>query len=266
MPECHPTLLVFRVILAASAKAAPAAAAGSAGTIGRDIKGSASPMADPKILLIVKDIESQAAYIKILDKIGVDFDLASSFFDAQRMATETAYNGLLIDMVALIRTGRDEKSLAYDCINLYPSRRIRWDNKKNLLVFEQSSHTEPELAMREFIEDACKSFNARKSRISPRKHVIMNVLLSTESHLVDDNAEKTFTVDISRGGAFIHTTQNIERGKTVWFRFYDLTDQSPIKAEVCWSLAWGRQNLIPGIGVKFESMTEAQANDIKRIV
>lgn len=223
-------------------------------------------MADPKLLLIVKDIDSQAAYAKTLDKIGVDFDMASSFLDAKRMTTETAYNGLLIDMITLIRTNRDEKSIAYDCINLYPSRRMRWDNKKSMIIFEQSSHTEPELAIRAFIEDNCERFNARKARISSRKNIILNVLLSTDSDSVDDNAEKTFTVDISRGGAFIHTTQNMDKGKTVWFRFYDMTDQSPIKAVVCWYLVWGRQNLIPGIGVKFESISEAQAHELERLV
>jgi len=58
----------------------------------------------------------------------------------------------------------------------------------------------------------------------------------------------------------------LENRQEVWLRFLELSDQTPIKAIVCWQPHWGLKRQIPGIGVKFESLTEIQEKEINLIL
>ena len=223
---------------------------------------------ETKILMIVKSAEARAAYEEALGRIGVAYDIASSFTEVLQMSIDNQYSGLMIDILTLIRSSKEEKAIAYDCINCYPSLRVKWDAKQksmNLSPLEQAFSADTEATLTCFIEDRCKAFTARSMRRYVRKDTVIGLLLSTCRDASEHESIKTFTVNISQGGAFLHTTQTFAKGQTVWLRFLEMQDAEPVEAQVRWGIQWGVCRGIPGIGIAFKFSSEQQAASVKKM-
>jgi Tfp pilus assembly protein PilZ len=220
-------------------------------------------MADPRILIVVSNAEAGKAYTQALSDVGASYDIVPTFCKMSAMAMEHAYNGLIIDIVTLVRCSKEEKVIAYECINLYPVLRVKWEAKHKtiqLSPLEQSFSPDAESALRFFVQ-RCTSFPARPLRKHKRKQVNLNALLSTDQEFAASSTEKTFTVSISEGGVFLHTMQSFKVGETVWLRFVEL-NRAPIRATVRWVLEWGESRSIPGIGLQFIELSEHQLKEI----
>ena len=224
-------------------------------------------MEETRILIVVKEDEARAAYEEALCSVGVAYDVAQSFNDVLRLSIDNAYSGLVIDILTLIRSSKEEKLIAYDCINFYPSVRVKWDTRQktmNLSPLEQSGSADKETTLGYFIESRCKTFTARSLRRFPRKESFLSLLLSGCCDFPDDDTLKTFTANISLGGAFVHTTQSFAKGQTVWLRFVEMSPE-PIEAVVCWQIKWGGCRSIPGIGVSFVFRSQEQAEELRKM-
>jgi Tfp pilus assembly protein PilZ len=174
----------------------------------------------------------------------------------------------LVDLLTLVRSSKEEKGIAYDCLNYYPSLRVKWDarNKSmNLSPLEHSVADDSEAALAYFVEKRCKPFTARSLRKFPRKDTCLSLLLSSASGSPDGNALKSFTVNISEGGAFVHTTEQLAKGETVSLSFLEMPDGEPVQAQVCWRIDWGACRSIAGIGVMFQGLSEQRSNQIKKM-
>ncbi|HBG05111.1 MAG: pilus assembly protein PilZ [Geobacteraceae bacterium GWC2_58_44] len=225
-------------------------------------------MADTRILIVVNDAEAGKAYSDALSQLGVAYDMVPSFDQMSRLAVENAYSGLVIDILTLVRCSKEEKVIAYDCINLYPVLRVKWETKQKrikLSPLEQTFSPDAESALKSFIDNRCRTFPARQLRRYKRKPINLNVLLSPDGTFAAENTSKAFTVNVSPGGFFLHTMQSFEVGRTLWLRFIDLSDQSPIAAKVCWSVEWGQARCIAGLGMSFERLSEDQEKEIQRL-
>lgn len=226
-------------------------------------------MRDTKILVVVKDTEAGDAYVNALSEIGVACDVAHSFQQMSAMAVENAYNGLLIDILTLVRCSKEEKEIAYECINLFPVLRVKWEarhKKIKLSPLEQSFSPDSDTALRFFIETRCKSFHARSLRNHNRKAINLSLLYCSGDAFSEEQSQKSFTVNLSVDGTFLHTMNQLDKDARVWLRFLELSDQTPIEASVRWSQRWGVTRCIPGVGLRFEKMTETQAQEIRRIL
>jgi hypothetical protein len=224
---------------------------------------------DTKILMVVKEAEARAAYEDALQKVGVDYDIAASFNEVLSMSIDNVYSGLMIDILTLVRSSKEEKVIAYDCINLYPSLRVKWDPKRqnmSLSPMEQSFPSDTGGTLAYFIESRCKSFTARSLRRFIRKDAYLGALLASGSHFTVSGSAKTFTVNISQGGAFVHTTEPFAKGEPVWVRFIEMPDTEPLQASVCRHIEWGTGRSIPGIGVRFDTLSKTQSSEIIRLV
>lgn len=220
------------------------------------------------LLLVARPGEARDAYVAELERLGVQFDLASSFGEVPRLACEKPYNGLLIDLLTLVRTCSEDKNIAYECINFYPSTRIKWERGSqtvHVLSFDQSPNTDGS-ALQAFVEDKCMPFQGRTLRRASRKDIVMNVRLGRSLESIQEKGLKTFTANISRGGAFIHTVEQYETGERVWLISDELFGAEPASGLVCWQQAWGKGRAIPGIGIRFDTLTEEQAAELARIV
>ena len=226
-------------------------------------------MTQTKILVVVKDTEAGNAYVSALSEIGVICDVAHSFEQMSAMAVENAYNGFLLDILTLVRCSKEEKAIAYECINLFPVLRVKWEErhkKIKLSPLEQSFSPDSDSALRFFIETRCKSFPARSLRRHNRKPINLNLLYCTGDAFSEAESERSFTINLSMGGLFLHTMKSLKGGARIWLRFLEFADQAPIAATVCWSQQWGVTRCIPGVGLQFEAMTEKQEEEIRRIL
>jgi PilZ domain-containing protein len=230
------------------------------------MEGKRDPMTDTKILIVANDAEAGKAYSDAVLGLDVTCDTVSTFQDMSCSAMQHSYNGLLIDILTLVRCSKEEKVIAYECMNLYPVLRVKWESKQKkmkLSPLEQSFSPDAESALRSFIDNRCRSFPARRLRRHQRKPIHLNALLSPDGTFAAETTSKAFTVNISAGGFFLHTTQSFQIGQTLWVRFLELADQSPMAATVCWVVEWGRPRCIAGLGMQFTALSEGQSREIQ---
>jgi Tfp pilus assembly protein PilZ len=223
-------------------------------------------MEETRILIVVKDAEARAAYEEALDN-AVAYDIAGSFNEVLQMSTDNAYSGLIVDILTLIRSSKEEKAIAYDCINYYPCIRVKWDARHksmSLIPLEESASTDTGGTLSCFIDTRCRPFTARTLRKHPRKELALSLLLSRSQEFPEERSAKSFTVNISEGGAFVYTLEPFSRGDVVWLRFLDLPDE-PVRGVVCWRVQWGACRSIPGIGVMFDPISAEQQSRVKKM-
>jgi hypothetical protein len=226
-------------------------------------------MSKTRILIIANNADAGQAYAEALRLIDVAYDIADSFAEMSSLAIENSYNGLLVDILTLVRSSKEEKVIAYECFNLYPVMRVKWDLKKkqiNLSPLEQAFSPDTASALKFFVESRCYPFTARPLRRYNRKNYNLSVLLSCDGSFTEEDSLKTFSLNISRGGIFLHVTQQFAVGQSVWLRFAEFADLAAVQATVRWSLEWGLSRGIPGVGLKFEQLSEIQEQLIKNIV
>lgn len=219
-----------------------------------------------KILMVVREAEARAAYEEALQRVGASYDVAHSFKDLLRMSVDNSYSGLLIDVLTLVRSSKEEKNIAYDCLNFYPSLRVKWDARSksiNLGPMEHCPAQDSEATLSYFIENRCRSFTPRSLRRFTRKDTFLSLVLS--AGVSPGEGVKTFTANVSLGGAFVHTTRPLEKKETVWLRFVEMPDAEPVEATVCWRIDWGTCRSIPGVGVMFAPLPEHRADLIKQM-
>ncbi len=70
------------------------------------------------------------------------------------------------------------------------------------------------------------------------------------------------TANISRGGCFLISFEPLNVGDRVWLTIPELKDNAPIEAEVRWVRLWGEYRFLPGMGVRFIGLTEAQKAEL----
>lgn len=134
----------------------------------------------------------------------------------------------------------------------------------NLLPLEQGLSPDTE-ALRSFIEQRCRLFTPRTLRKFNRKETFLSAALSTSGDCGVEGSLKTFTVNISRGGAFVHTTMPFRKEDAVWLHFPDAAGGGPVKGATCWQVPWGSSRAIPGIGVRFEFSSMEQEEQIRNM-
>lgn len=187
-----------------------------------------------------------SAYVDALSEIGVDCDVAHSFSDTSQLATNNSYNGFLLDILTQVRCSKEEKVIAYECINLFPVLRVKWEarhKKIKLSPLEQTYSPDTESALRFFIESRCKIFPARSLRRSRRRQVNLNLSYSTDPGFPAESTHQSFTINLGSHGLFLYTMQEFLQGDTVWIRFLEFADQTPIPATVRWSQRWAYPEL-----------------------
>jgi hypothetical protein len=215
----------------------------------------------PHILLAVEDEERRLVYEAFIRKEQAICHTVSSLRDVANQAARQPYNAIFLDMPLVIKASRYEKSLVEDALHALPNARLNIVAKTqevNMLVSwdAQEGSPTPEKNLRYCCEQPPKVAPIR-SRIP----LNLNAMLSCSPDMAD--AERTACIDFSPGGCFLFCVNDeIIPQSTVWIRLTALNDQSPILSSVCWKREWGITNELPGIGIRFDSMTPQQQAEI----
>jgi hypothetical protein len=225
-------------------------------------------MSVTRLLIVASDAESAKAYADAVASSDAAYDVAASFTEMAEMATHRRYNGLLVDVLTLVRCTPEEKAIAYESINLFPVMRVRWNKnvgKLQLSPLEAGYPVEPEPALRMFIETRCRTFKAKSLRKHKRRTTTLNLVFSAGEPGAGEEV-KSFSINISVGGAFVHTMKIFQEGTPLWLRLIHFNDQTPIPATVRWSQPWGLSSSIPGVGISFDSLTKEQEQELKALL
>lgn len=215
----------------------------------------------PQILLAVVDEARRCIFEAFLRKERVICQVVSSLREVATQAGRQPYNAIFLDMPLMTQASRYEKSLVEDALRALPYARLDiapHTGEISILLSgnaPESSHT-PEEYLRYCCEQPVKT-------VLPQNRIPLNlnVVLSRSPDM--ENAERTVCIDISPGGCFLFcVNDDVTLQTPVWIRLVILNDQTPIQSTVCWKREWGMTSEIPGVGIRFDKMTEQQQAEI----
>jgi hypothetical protein len=213
-----------------------------------------------QILLVVFDEIRRGQFENFFKKERVICQAVTSLRDVSTQIARQPYNAIFLDMALITGASPYEKSLVKDVLHAMPhaSLDITATNEISIVVSgdaSESSHS-PEEYLRYCCEQPIQT-------VAPQNRIQMNfnAVLSRTPDIT--HAERTVCIDISPGGCFLFcVNDDITLHSHVWVNLIILNDSTPIPATVCWKREWGMTNDIPGVGVRFESMTVQQQTEI----
>ena len=241
-----------------------------AGAVTPPMKGSAAEAcradeARPCILLIAQKGAARDLYRRDIRRTGARVDTVASIEDFQGAVTHSAYNGIVIDIATKIQAMNRHKDLVGSILDRFPVIQVNQEKASGRIrALLYGRHTR-QGALRELIREACLSSPPRRFRADKRYHIHFNLLMARSRNFESAETERTVTLNVSSGGCFIITSARFQQGQRIWVRLTDLYDKTPIACDVIHKRDWGTEMAIPGIGVCFKSMTEAQARALSAL-
>lgn len=217
-----------------------------------------------RLILVVRDPETQKAYLKAFDVLDVVVDTVSSFKALYQALTQKTYNGVLVDLVTKIKSPRKDIDPLMGVMETFPLVQLRLDAESGQ-VKALYRGAETGGGLKDFIEKECIPFKPRKIRVSDRRKINLNVVFSpieADRAKAAANPIRTVTLDVSAGGCFLITSEPLKAGQKVVMKIKELKDKSPIVAEVRWLRPWGHTMGIPGIGVRFLKISASQKYEL----
>ena len=218
-----------------------------------------------RLLLVAKEGPAREAYLEAFETEEVTVDTISSLADLYDVLKQSAYNGIMVDVPTIVKATNEEKVVVNELLEMFPVVRLNWDarhNKVRPLFYGRP--TADTYTVRDFIDNECNRFEARIARVTPRHPIHLNVLLFKEGRGVNRSPERSITQDISESGCFAIAFEDWRDVSSAWIIFQDFKDRTPIQAEVKWQIHWGDQKRIPGLGLAFVRMSDAQREEIRQ--
>ena len=215
-----------------------------------------------KVLLVCKESEAKQAYLRELEATAAEVDAVASFGEVLKDMTDTAYQGVVIDLITSIKASQEKKGLLHEILELFPVLQVRWDGDSRSIRTISSGKASGASSLAEFITVQCEPFTPRTIRNTDRKPLNFNVLIHREELTQRGLPERTVTINVSKRGCFLFSAEDWMDGGNVWLTVSELEDKTPIVGVVRWSIKWGRAMTTPGIGVAFESITPRQTDEL----
>lgn len=223
-------------------------------------------MDKPGILMAVRDAGRAKAYVAVLESLA-ECTVLGSLREIPGMLRQRPFRGILIDIHLMVKANYMDRVRISDALDAMPSATLNLDNRTGsvrLLMLNQTHGTArtPE----DFIR-LCSAFQPQVIYPHDQDSLHLNAVLSTTPGF-DAEPEHTFTMKVSGGGCFLFTASRdrYQPEDTVWIDFVGLANRHPIQATVCWKCDWGVAHMVPGIHVRFESMLEAQFEEIAALL
>ena len=203
-----------------------------------------------QILVISYTDETRAALTAVLNKSGAIAAPCSSFCEAENLALDGLYSGILVDLPSIVKSKGEEKIVACTLANFFPILRVRTMGGM-LVPMAMPGSAKQDKNLDDFLSKTCATFNPRKLRLFKRHPVCLSALVN-----YNGAESRGFTLNISWGGMFV-VDLCAER-----FRIGDrLTIVIPefdchMHAEVSRTKPWAIMRTPPGIGLRFTRMDE----------
>ena len=217
------------------------------------------PLLDHPIFVISVSDDTRAALANSLKAFDVQLVQCSTFLEAENLALQGLYSGILVDLPSIVKAKGEEKIVACSLSGFFPTLRVRVMGTM-LIPMTMPGAAKQENSVSDFINRACKNFMPRQLR-SHHRHVI-GISVATR---FSDTETRAFTLDISWGGAFIvdFNPERFSIGDDLTIFFQEPSCE--IQATVCWKQSWGLRHA-PGIGVKFHSLTDTLSEFLLRLL
>jgi hypothetical protein len=215
-----------------------------------------------RVMLVSIPGKARQAYTELLNNIGVDYDVVDNFSHIKRDYNQVKYNGFLIDVATIVRSGSREKVEANHLIERFPVLRVNYHSSGGSIKgLPFGKFSGDGMTVEEFINTECNSFPSRSLRGSKRISKKLNILLLRSESQPRGTGEKSITTDLSADSAFLYSTSPWEEGEKVWLIVKELSDHTPIESIIQRVVPWGVKNEFPGIAVRFLEMSSKQSEE-----
>jgi hypothetical protein len=215
-----------------------------------------------KVILVCEEAGAKQAYLGAMKPLGVQVDAVSSFRELHKALIERPYHGVMVDLRTKIQAPSNDKGLIHDILERFPVVQLKWEGTKGQIQTLYFGQSKGSGSLEDFIVKECGCVAARTIRSCARRSINFNVIVSKSADFSSNGAERSITIDVSKGGCFIYSCGQWQGTSNVWFIIKELKDDTPILGAVRWRLSWGEAMRIPGIGVKFEDMTKKQLEEM----
>jgi len=182
-----------------------------------------------------------------------------SFLEAEDIAREGVYSGILVDLQSIVKAKAEEKIIACSLTGFYPTLRVRALGSM-LVPMAMPGDAKQDNSLSDFLCKSCAAFTPRRLRLHRRRDIILSATCSFSLP-----ADRLFTLNLSWGGAFIVDAypDKYEIGQMIQLEFpeFDLS----VRASVCWIRTWGQRS-VPGIGVAFLNADEELETILAKLI
>jgi len=220
---------------------------------------------DTRILLIAMENGERNIYCEAIRGLGVKVSAVPSLKGLNADVTDLYFHGVVIDMPTKIYALKNDREFIYSTLRKFPAAHVSIEKESGQIrVFYPGQ--DPGATLLDFINDKCRPFTPRRLAYHIRKEIHFNVILSKDRGSRISTSEKTVTVDVSEKGCFLFSVQDWAPGDTAWLTVVELSDRTPIGAQVCRYVRWGTAMQVPGIGVKFKEINGLQTKEISKML
>jgi len=207
-----------------------------------------------KVVLVSAEGVAKQAYLTALNSFDLQVDPVSSFTELYALLSKKPYNGIIVDIRTKVKASREEKELTNELLDTFPVLQLKLDKKTGLVRNYFYGQTRDSGTLETFINQECRSFKARKIRLSKRQKIHFNIILSKTGSFEKKDVILTVTINVSKRGCFIYSADDFDINSKVFFIIKEIGEEKENIAEVIWKMTWGETMQIPGIGVKFENI------------
>lgn len=211
-----------------------------------------------RVVVLAAESTEAEAVADAVRGLGANCEIALDATRLREILVSTPCNGLMLSVRSAVRADAAGKALIRTVELVYPTARIKRrpsDGSFSALPSQGgSARTLPDFLA------SCAAFEARRIRRSERIPKTLNALLSADPDA--EEPERTFTLDLSAGGAFLHSVRDWREGDTLHLSFQELPWESPVRAEVRHVFPWGTPFRARGIGVRFDGLAPGHAANL----
>jgi len=203
------------------------------------------PLLNHPILVISYNDDARSALTTSLQNLDVAAAPCATFCEAENLALEDYFCGLVVDLTSIIKAKGEEKAVATSLANLFPTLRVKTLGAM-MVPMTMPGEAKQDSSLNDFLKKTCLAFPPRRLR-SYRRH---NLCLSTTSHHAG-SAERSIVLNLSWGGAFLVNMQpeNHATGEEIILTFNETGIEVP--AAIVWIQPWGGRRT-PGFGISFQ--------------
>lgn len=205
---------------------------------------------DSRPILVVSFVDATLdLLVSNLSALGVSAVPCTTFADAEKLALNDTFNGILIDLTSIIKAKGEEKIIAYTLASVYPALRVRVIGQM-AVPMAMPGDAKQDNNLKDFVNRSCAGFTPRTLRHFRRRDKCISTIIKDST-----DGERGFTLNVSWGGAFI-VSLHVERyqvGQELVVILHELGLQ--VNVRICWIQPWGQRHFT-GFGVEFVSVDE----------